>query len=42
VVEQLSRRWGFLPRLGDGTVVWAVLDVVVQKTAVLPHQAVRS
>jgi anti-sigma regulatory factor (Ser/Thr protein kinase)/anti-anti-sigma regulatory factor len=42
IVEQLSRRWGFLPRLGDGTVVWAVLDVVVHGTTVLPQQAVRS
>ena len=26
VVEQLTRSWGVLPRMGDGAVVWAVLD----------------
>jgi two-component sensor histidine kinase len=41
VVDQLSRRWGAQTRLGDGMVVWAVLDVDVRATAVLPQQAVR-
>ncbi len=41
LVEQLSRRWGFLPRRGGGTVVWAVLDVEVHAAAVLPQQVAR-
>jgi anti-anti-sigma regulatory factor len=40
VVERLSRTWGSLPRLGGGTVVWAVLDVA-PRAAVVPYQAVR-
>jgi anti-sigma regulatory factor (Ser/Thr protein kinase) len=41
VVDQLSRRWGVLPRLGEGTVVWALLDVDAPVTTVLPQQAAR-
>jgi anti-sigma regulatory factor (Ser/Thr protein kinase) len=39
VVEQLSRSWGVLPRMGDGVVVWAVLDVDVPTSRALPLQA---
>lgn len=40
VVEQLSRTWGVLPRLGDGVVVWAVLGTAASMSIVLPQQAV--
>jgi hypothetical protein len=42
VVGQLARSWGALPRLGDGTVVWVVLDVDAPVSAVLPHQPARN
>jgi anti-sigma regulatory factor (Ser/Thr protein kinase)/anti-anti-sigma regulatory factor len=42
VVEQLARGWGVLPRLGGGTVVWAVLNVDVPVSAVLPQQCSKS
>ncbi len=38
VVEQLSRTWGALPRLGDGTVVWAVLGTLDSRPVLLPQQ----
>ena len=41
VVGQLARAWGVLPRLGDGSVVWVVLDVDVPASAVLPTQSAR-
>ena len=41
VVGQLARTWGVLPRLGDGSVVWVVLDVDVPASAVLPAQSAR-
>jgi anti-sigma regulatory factor (Ser/Thr protein kinase) len=41
VVGQLARSWGVLPRLGDGSVVWVVLDVDAPASAVLPTQSVR-
>jgi hypothetical protein len=39
VVEQLTRSWGVLPRVGDGVVVWAVLDGEVPTTCALPQQS---
>jgi anti-sigma regulatory factor (Ser/Thr protein kinase) len=39
VVEQLTRSWGVLPRVGDGVVVWAVLDVDIPTTRALPQQS---
>ena len=39
VVEQLTRSWGVLPRMGDGVVVWAVLDVEVPTSRALPSQS---
>jgi hypothetical protein len=41
VVGQLARTWGVLPRLGDGSVVWVVLDVDAPASAVLPTQSAR-
>jgi anti-sigma regulatory factor (Ser/Thr protein kinase)/anti-anti-sigma regulatory factor len=41
VVEQLARGWGVLPRLGGGTVVWALLNVDAPVSTVLPHQLTR-
>jgi hypothetical protein len=41
VVGQLARTWGVLPRLGDGSTVWVVLDVDVPASAVLPTQSAR-
>jgi hypothetical protein len=41
VVGRLARTWGVLPRLGDGSVVWVVLDVDVPASAVLPTQIAR-
>lgn len=41
VVGQLARTWGVLPRLGDGSVVWVVLDVDAPAAAVLPKQTAR-
>jgi hypothetical protein len=42
VVDQLTRSWGVLPRMGDGAVVWAVLDVDVPTSRALPQQATSS
>jgi hypothetical protein len=39
VVEQLTRSWGVLPRMGDGAVVWAILDGDAPATTALPQQA---
>jgi hypothetical protein len=39
VVEKLTRCWGVLPRMGDGVVVWAVLDVDAPSSTALPQQA---
>jgi histidine kinase/DNA gyrase B/HSP90-like ATPase len=39
VVEHLTRSWGVLPRMGDGVVVWAVLDVDVPTSRALPSQS---
>jgi len=39
VVEHLTRSWGVLPRIGDGVVVWAVLDVDVPTSRALPLQS---
>jgi hypothetical protein len=41
VVGRLARTWGVLPRLGEGSVVWVVLDVDVPASAVLPTQFAR-
>jgi anti-sigma regulatory factor (Ser/Thr protein kinase) len=41
VVGQLARSWGVLPRLGNGNVVWVVLDVDAPASAVLPKQTAR-
>jgi anti-sigma regulatory factor (Ser/Thr protein kinase) len=41
VVQQLARTWGVLPRLGDGSVVWVVLDVDAPASTVLPTQSAR-
>jgi hypothetical protein len=38
VVEELSRSWGVLPRMGDGAVVWAVLDADAPSSSALPEQ----
>jgi anti-sigma regulatory factor (Ser/Thr protein kinase) len=39
VVGQLARSWGVLPRLGEGSVVWVVLDADAPACVVLPQQA---
>jgi len=39
VVEHLTRSWGVLPRMGDGVVVWGVLDVDVPVSRVVPVQS---
>jgi hypothetical protein len=39
VVEKLTRSWGVLPRMGDGAVVWAVLEVDAPPSTALPQQA---
>jgi hypothetical protein len=39
VVEQLTRSWGVLPRIGEGVVVWTVLDVDAPMSRALPHQS---
>ena len=39
VVERLTRTWGVLPRMGDGVVVWAVLDVESASSRALPEQS---
>jgi hypothetical protein len=38
VVEQLTRSWGVLPRMGEGAVVWAVLDADAPASTALPEQ----
>jgi len=39
VVERLTRSWGVLPRISEGVVVWAVLDVDAPSSRALPHQS---
>ena len=39
VVEQLTRSWGVPPRMGEGAVVWAILDADAPATTALPQQA---
>ena len=39
VVEQLTRSWGVLPRMGDGVAVWAILDIEAPSSRALPHQS---
>ena len=41
VVDQEYFASEVLPRLGDGSVVWVVLDVAAPASAVLPTQSVR-
>jgi hypothetical protein len=38
VVEQLTRSWGVLPRMGEGAVVWAVVDADAPASTALPEQ----
>jgi hypothetical protein len=38
VVERLTRSWGVLPRMGEGAVVWAVLDADAPASTALPEQ----
>ncbi len=42
VVAELTRRWGVLPRIGGGWVVWSVLGADTPAPPVMPRQAART
>lgn len=42
VVAELTRRWGVLPRMGGGWVVWSVLGADTPAPPVMPRQTVRT